>query len=85
MDVDSSSGNLQTTEEDEDAGKDSSAVVDGPPLLTSEKSLNKSRTRRASEGNKLGKLERSKSNAGELRCDKCGKGYKHGSCLTKHL
>ena len=21
----------------------------------------------------------------ELRCDKCGKGYKHSSCLTKHL
>jgi hypothetical protein len=21
----------------------------------------------------------------ELKCDKCGKGYKHSSCLTKHL
>jgi hypothetical protein len=26
-----------------------------------------------------------KSNRAELRCDKCGKGYKHSSCLTKHL
>jgi hypothetical protein len=21
----------------------------------------------------------------DLRCDRCGKGYKHGSCLSKHM
>jgi hypothetical protein len=44
--------------------------------------FNKARMRRASEGQHLnGK----KSSANELRCDKCGKNYKHSSCLTKHL
>ncbi|OTB08349.1 hypothetical protein M426DRAFT_316973 [Hypoxylon sp. CI-4A] len=44
----------------------------------------KSRIRRASDGQPLTK-EGKKSNRIELRCDKCGKGYKHSSCLTKHL
>lgn len=43
-----------------------------------------SRIRRASDGQPLTK-EGKKSNRIELRCDKCGKGYKHSSCLTKHL
>ncbi|KAI6091857.1 hypothetical protein F4821DRAFT_173878 [Hypoxylon rubiginosum] len=42
------------------------------------------RVRRASDGQPLTK-EGKKSNRIELRCDKCGKGYKHSSCLTKHL
>ncbi|KAI0122261.1 hypothetical protein F4814DRAFT_446198 [Daldinia grandis] len=42
------------------------------------------RMRRASDGQPLIKEGR-KSNRIELRCDKCGKGYKHSSCLTKHL
>ncbi|KAI1478954.1 hypothetical protein F4774DRAFT_383583 [Daldinia eschscholtzii] len=42
------------------------------------------RVRRASDGQPLTKEGR-KSNRIELRCDKCGKGYKHSSCLTKHL
>lgn len=66
-------------------GQTGSAIVDGPSLssmLGSGKS--KSRTRRASEGSRISK-ERSKSSAGELRCETCGKGYKHGSCLSKHL
>ncbi|KAH6687146.1 hypothetical protein F5X68DRAFT_206869 [Plectosphaerella plurivora] len=46
--------------------------------------LLKARARRASDGQPLTK-ERRKSNRAELRCDKCGKGYKHSSCLTKHL
>lgn len=29
--------------------------------------------------------KKEKSGAGELKCDKCGKGYKHSSCLSKHL
>ena len=44
----------------------------------------KARMRRASDGQPLLK-EGKKSNRVEVRCDKCGKGYKHSSCLTKHL
>lgn len=44
---------------------------------------NKNRNRRASEGSHLIKGESKKS--GDLRCDTCGKGYKHSSCLTKHM
>ncbi|EXJ71366.1 uncharacterized protein A1O5_05173 [Cladophialophora psammophila CBS 110553] len=44
----------------------------------------KNRNRRASEGSHLIKGEGKKSGI-ELRCDTCGKGYKHSSCLTKHL
>ena len=44
----------------------------------------KARNRRASEGAPLSKSE-GKRVSGELRCEKCGKGYKHSSCLTKHL
>jgi hypothetical protein len=47
--------------------------------------FNKSRTRRASEGQQLVKGDGKKAHGSELRCDKCGKGYKHSSCLTKHL
>lgn len=46
--------------------------------------VQKSRIRRASDGQPLVKEGR-KSHRVELRCDKCGKGYKHSSCLTKHL
>ncbi|RYP43679.1 hypothetical protein DL768_009780 [Monosporascus sp. mg162] len=49
-----------------------------------ETGFNQSRVRRASDGQPLAK-EGKKSNRVELRCDKCGKGYKHSSCLTKHL
>lgn len=42
------------------------------------------RTRRASEGQYL-KGGGKKYHGGELKCDKCGKGYKHSSCLSKHL
>jgi len=44
-----------------------------------------SRIRRASEGQFLIKGDGKKLHGGELKCDKCGKGYKHSSCLTKHL
>lgn len=46
--------------------------------------LDTSRVRRASDGQPLTN-DGKKSNRIELRCDKCGKGYKHSSCLTKHL
>ena len=62
-----------------------SAILDGPPLSSIGSDKTKARARRASEGSRLARGERTRSNAGELRCEKCGKGYKHGSCLTKHL
>ncbi|EFX00459.1 c2h2 finger domain containing protein [Grosmannia clavigera kw1407] len=41
--------------------------------------------RRASDGQPLVKEGRRSSTRMDLRCDKCGKGYKHSSCLTKHF
>lgn len=35
-------------------------------------------------GSTPGRGSRARSGS-ELKCDKCGKGYKHSSCLTKHL
>ncbi|QSZ30575.1 hypothetical protein DSL72_000131 [Monilinia vaccinii-corymbosi] len=49
-----------------------------------EDDFTKNRTRRASEGSQLLK-DGKKANANDLKCDKCGKGYKHSSCLSKHL
>ncbi len=61
-----------------------SAVVDGP-ALSSFQSIDKTknRARRASDGTRLTKKEKAAS--GELKCEQCGKAYKHGSCLNKHL
>jgi hypothetical protein len=47
-----------------------------------ETGFKQSRMRRASEGQHLMKDGKKGS---ELKCDKCGKGYKHSSCLSKHL
>lgn len=61
-----------------------SAVVDGPALSSfhaGDKS--KHRARRASDGTHLTKKE--KAATGDLKCEHCGKAYKHGSCLNKHL
>ncbi|OAX76978.1 hypothetical protein ACJ72_08728, partial [Emergomyces africanus] len=44
----------------------------------------KQRSRRASEGSHLVRSD-GKRVMNELRCDRCGKGYKHSSCLTKHI
>ena len=46
--------------------------------------LQKARIRRASDGQPLTK-DGKKSSRIEVRCEKCGKSYKHSSCLTKHL
>ncbi|KAF2463298.1 uncharacterized protein BDR25DRAFT_246127 [Lindgomyces ingoldianus] len=70
------------------AAKTEVVVTDGPPLATMpehEKGNSKSRMRRASEGSRLAKGEGKRTSGSELRCEKCGKGYKHSSCLTKHL
>jgi hypothetical protein len=56
-------------------------AVEDDPMLGK---ILKGRGRRASDAPRMTK-ERTKSNAGELKCETCGKGYKHGSCLTKHL
>ncbi|ODH52258.1 hypothetical protein GX48_01575 [Paracoccidioides brasiliensis] len=50
----------------------------GKPIST------KQRSRRASEGSHLVRAD-GKRVMNELRCDRCGKGYKHSSCLTKHM
>lgn len=42
--------------------------------------LSKGRNRRASEG-----ASDAGNSKNDLKCEKCGKGYKHSSCLTKHL
>lgn len=47
------------------------------------KSILKGRSRRASEGGQM--KSDGKRNPADLRCDRCGKGYKHGSCLSKHM
>ncbi|KAG9232568.1 hypothetical protein BJ875DRAFT_74714 [Amylocarpus encephaloides] len=49
-----------------------------------ETEFKQSRMRRASEGQHTMK-DGKKASGGDLKCDKCGKGYKHSSCLTKHL
>ena len=62
----------------------SSAVVDGPSLSSFQGvDKTKNRMRRASEGTSLSKKE--KAATGDLKCEHCGKAYKHSSCLTKHL
>jgi len=50
-----------------------------------ESAFQKARTRRASDGQPLVKEGGRKINRPDLRCEKCGKGYKHSSCLNKHL
>jgi hypothetical protein len=64
-----------------------SAIDDDVNDMSGDESSNKdhkARIRRASDGQPLLKEGR-KSNRIEVRCDKCGKSYKHSSCLTKHL
>lgn len=68
--------------------KNEAALTDGPALASlpeSDNASNKSRVRRASEGARQAKGDGKRTSGSELRCEKCGKGYKHSSCLTKHL
>ncbi|KAL8768806.1 MAG: hypothetical protein Q9209_005095 [Squamulea sp. 1 TL-2023] len=87
-DANSKSGNdlarNDTFADDDDMMQDDGDVADGMPDGRAGNSVSKARVRRASEGAYLSKGE-GKRTSGELRCEKCGKGYKHSSCLTKHL
>lgn len=64
-------------------GSHAGVLTDGPSL-SSFPVVDKSKAkRRASDGTSLSKKDRAAT--GELKCDHCGKAYKHGSCLQKHL
>ena len=68
--------------------QDSSAIDDELNDMSgddADSAFQKARVRRASDGQPLAKEGGRKSNRPELRCEKCGKGYKHSSCLNKHL
>ncbi|TQN66929.1 hypothetical protein CSHISOI_08539 [Colletotrichum shisoi] len=65
-----------------------SAIEDDPNNGSADEGENnaqKARIRRASDGQPLIKEGSRKFNRVELKCETCGKGYKHSSCLTKHL
>lgn len=66
-----------------DYANQGSVIVDDNAAVTND-GRSRARVRRASEGAHQSKGE-GKRSSGELRCEKCGKGYKHSSCLTKHL
>ena len=69
----------------EDSAEGESAIAEGHATQEHTPSTVKARVRRASEGAYLTKTDGKRVSSGELRCEKCGKGYKHSSCLTKHL
>lgn len=63
-----------------------SAIDDDPNDMSADEgdsTFQKARIRRASDGQPL--VKEGRKNRPELHCEKCGKGYKHSSCLTKHL
>lgn len=64
----------------------SDSAVDDQENASPEESetSDKARLRRGSDGQPLVKEGR-KFNRPEIHCQHCGKGYKHSSCLTKHL
>ncbi|KAL3423681.1 tat pathway signal sequence [Phlyctema vagabunda] len=64
--------------------RDENAIEDDEEMEEDEEGGDsKARIRRASDGQPL--VGGKKVNSNDLKCDKCGKGYKHSSCLTKHL
>ncbi|KAL8971709.1 MAG: hypothetical protein Q9183_000920 [Haloplaca sp. 2 TL-2023] len=77
-------GNDNVLVDDDEQMQDGDHITGGVTRSRSGKSVAKARSRRASEGAHLSKSE-GKRASGELRCEQCGKGYKHSSCLTKHL
>ena len=70
------------------AFKEENALGDGSSLSAMPdggKNNTKTQRRRASEGSRLTKGDGKRTASGELKCETCGKAYKHSSCLTKHL
>lgn len=67
--------------------RDTNSIIDGVALssVPENATFTRAKARRASEGSRVSKGEGKRVSAGDLKCDKCGKGYKHSSCLTKHL
>ena len=80
---------FNVTRNDESIGRRRSAITDetstSPGLQNHNKHVAKARSRRASEGSQLLKSDGRRESGNELRCETCGKAYKHGSCLVKHL
>ena len=68
-----------------DTADNGTAVADGPNFAESNEYSSRARGRRASEGSHLAKNDHKRASGSDLKCEKCGKGYKHSSCLTKHL
>ncbi|ERT00782.1 hypothetical protein HMPREF1624_02015 [Sporothrix schenckii ATCC 58251] len=62
---------------------DGSAIDDDEVDMSESEIDSASLLRRTSDGQPL--KEGRRSSRIELRCEKCGKGYKHSSCLSKHL
>ncbi|KAL8688567.1 MAG: hypothetical protein Q9218_005557 [Villophora microphyllina] len=79
-----SAGHGNALIDDDELMQDGYDALDSIPRGPVEKGSLRARARRASEGAHLSKSEGKRASA-ELRCEKCGKGYKHSSCLTKHL
>ena len=75
---------LMDTSTDENRAFEHGTMADSLLQPAQEGLSSKARSRRASEGAHLSKGD-GKRASGELKCEKCGKGYKHSSCLTKHL
>lgn len=63
------------------AGSTATNTPPNPSNLSA--SSSKNRSRRVSEG--APPTREGKRSLVELRCERCGKGYKHGSCLSKHM
>lgn len=63
----------------------SESAVDDQENMSPEdaEAAQQARARRASDGQPI--KEGRKFNRPEIHCQHCGKGYKHSSCLTKHL
>ncbi|KAL9039028.1 MAG: hypothetical protein Q9214_005043 [Letrouitia sp. 1 TL-2023] len=70
--------------DDDDYMRDDALADDGMPRGGPQGGPSRARARRASEGAHLAKSE-GKRASGDLKCEQCGKGYKHSSCLAKHL
>lgn len=63
-------------------GLQGSAIDDDSQDISADESDKKARIRRASDGQPL--MKEGRKNRVEVRCETCGKGYKHSSCLIKH-